>query len=129
MLGKAIYSILTGDATLTGLVETKIYPVQAPQRTSIPFVVYRENSTIPVNHQDGTAPIDGKLIQIDTYAATLTEAHTIGERIRTLLDNYSGTASDVVIRRMWFVDQDDGDYVEDLGFHGISQEYEASIQR
>lgn len=129
MLGDAIYSILSNDATLTGLVSTRIYPVQAPQRTSQPFVVYRETTTIPTDQKDGAAPKDQKQFQVDIYASGYRDAHTIANRIRTLLDAYSNTVAGVVIRQMWFSDQDDGDFVDDMGFYAVSQVYEARIQR
>lgn len=129
MLGEAIYDILSNDGTLIGIVGTKIYPVHAPQRTAAPFVTYRENTTIPTDQKDGAAPKDQKQLQVDIYAGTYTEAHTIAARIRTLLDAYAGTAQGVTIRQMWFSDQDDADFVEDMGFYGISQVYEARIQR
>lgn len=129
MLGSAIYSILSGDATLAAIIGTKIYPVQAPQRTPPPFVVYRENNTIATDQKDGSAPKDLKSVQIDIYSGTYTEAHTAADRIRVLLDAYSGTVAGVTIRQMWFSDQDDGDFLEDMNFYGISQVYEARVQR
>ena len=129
MLGEVIYSILSNDATLAAIVGAKIFPVQAPQRTAIPFITYRENNTIPTDQKDGAAPKDQIQLQVDSYATTYTQAHTISARIRTLLDAYTGTAQGVTIRQMWFSDQDDGDYIEDMGFYGVSQVYEVRIQR
>lgn len=129
MLGEAIYSILSNDATLTAITGTKIFPVQAPQRTAVPFIVYQENNTIPTDQKDGSAPKDQIQFQVDTYSSTYTQAHTIAARIRVLLDAYSGTVAGVTIRQMWFSDQDDGDFVEDMGFYGVSQLYEARVQR
>lgn len=129
MLGKAIYSILSNDTTLSDMIGTSIFPVRAPQRTARPFVVYRENNTVPTNHADGAAPKDLKSLQIDIYSATYTEAHEIADQIRVLLDAYAGTVAGVKIRQMWFSTQDDGDYLEDMDFYGISQVYEARIKR
>lgn len=129
MLGSAVYSILSDDATLTAITGTKIYPVQAPQRISVPFIVYRENGTLPVDQKDGSAPIDKIQLQVDIYSNSYIQAHTIATQVRSLLDAYTGTVSGVVIRQIWFSDQDDGDFLEDMSFYGVSQIYEVRVQR
>lgn len=129
MLAKVIYSLLSGDATLTGLVGSKIYPVKAPQKVNVPFVVFRENTTLPVNAKDGVASKELKQLQVDTYATSYLTAHEIATAIRSILDNWSGTIGGVTIRQMWFDDQDDGDFIEDLGFFGVSQSYEVKVER
>lgn len=129
MLAKAIYPLLNNDATLTALVGSKIYPVKAPQNTSVPFVVFTVNATLPVNTKEGVATKEQKQLQVDTYASTLANAGDIAEAIRNILDNHSGTTNNVNIRQMWFDDEDYGDFIEDLGFFSISQAYEVIIER
>jgi len=129
MLGNAIYNILSNASGVTNLVGTDIFPVQAPKNTNAPFVVYRINNTEPTQQKDGASPIDQEQVQVDTYAKTYTGAHSIATAIRSALDDYSGTAASIVIRHIWFEDQDDGDFTEDLGFYAISQIYEVKRQR
>jgi len=125
MIGKAIYNILSNDATLTGLVGTNIFPQIAPQDTNAPFVVYVTSNTIPSQHKDGAAPND----QVDTYAKTHSSAVNISEQIRTLLEDYEGTANGINIKTSWLDNQQDGDFVADLHFYGISQTYVFRAER
>lgn len=129
MLGEAIQTILTGYAPLTSVVGTSIYPVQAPERVSSPFVVYSFIRGTPANQKDGVSPIDGVLLQVDIYSTSVPVSNTIAEHVRAVLDNYSGTENGTTIRRIWYDTQDDGDYLEALGFFGISQAYNLKYER
>ena len=129
IIGDAIYSILSGDSTLSGLVGTKIYPVKAPQRVTFPYIVYSLSSTDPTDQKDGVSPVDDNTLEVDCYADSYRTAHTIALSIRAALDDYSGTVQGVKIRHLWFQNQSDGDFIEDYGFFAISQGYAVKIER
>lgn len=129
ILGDAIYNILSNDATLTGLVSTDIYPVSAPQGVNFPFVVYSFSSTDPTDQKDGSSPLDGSRLEVESYDKTYRGAHGIANAIRTALDDYSGAPASITIRRIWFVEQSDGDFLEDHGFFAVSQTYTVKAER
>lgn len=129
ILGDAIYSILSGDATLTGLVGTDIYPVSAPQGVNYPFVVYSFSSADPTDQKDGSSPIDDVSLNVDCYDKTYRGAQSIVNAVRDALDDYSGTAASITIRRIWFQNQSGGDFLEDHGFFAVTQSFSVKVQR
>jgi hypothetical protein len=96
----AIYGILSGDATLTALVSTRIYPEAAPQNAANPCIVYSESTPEFNDNKSGVSHLDVNLVQVDIYASTISVRNTIGARVRTLLDRYSGTVNSINIQSM-----------------------------
>lgn len=94
----AIYGILSGDATLTALVSTRIYPEAAPQNAANPLIVYSESTPEFNDNKSGVSHLDVNLVQVDVYASTISVRNTIGARVRTLLDRYSGTVNSINIQ-------------------------------
>ncbi len=94
----AIYGILSGDATLTAIVSTRIYPEAAPQNAANPCIVYSESTPEFNDNKSGVSHLDVNLVQVDVYASTISVRNTIGSRIRTLLDRYSGTVNSINIQ-------------------------------
>ena len=52
-IGETVYSILSTDAEVTGIVGNKIYPIVADVGTTFPFIVYKKGSYIPTYTKDG----------------------------------------------------------------------------
>lgn len=129
-IGKVIYSVLSGDATLTGLVSgNNIYPVTPPQNTGFPFIVYTTTNTQVTDEKDGTSPIDIRTVQVDMYAKSYDAVQTIKDRVRTLLDGYSGTVSATVVQGCRMESEDDGAYIEEVNVYAVSQAYRIRIAR
>lgn len=101
----AIYGILSVDATLTGLLATtkSIYPEIAPQGANNPCVVYVETTSEFSDSKSGVSKLDTNLIQIDIYADTIAERNVIGDRIRVLLDRYTGEVGGIKIQSIQLV--------------------------
>lgn len=98
----AIYSRLTGDATLVGLVEG-IYD-DVPQDTAYPYVVIGEETTV----NNGSKTLDGQEYTLTLHVWSryrgFKEVKQIMERIYTLLHNYdlSATGASVANLRQEF---------------------------
>lgn len=101
----AIYGILSADSTLTALLAstTSIYPEAAPQTAANPCIVYSESTPEFSDTQDGPSRLDVNLIQVDVYADTISSRNTIGARVRTLLDRYSGTVNGILVQSVQLV--------------------------
>lgn len=95
-----IYGILIADSTLTGLLATttSIFPEVAPQSAANPCIVYSESTPEFNDNMNGVSHLDVNLIQVDVYAQTIASRNTIGARVRTLLDRYSGTVNGINIQ-------------------------------
>jgi len=128
-VGKVIYSLLTSDATFTSYVGTRLYPGFVPQDTQFPAVVYSFDNQQPSNTKDGVSTDDNPTLNIDIYHESYSSAQAIAERIRTLLDYYTGTNSGVTIDRISFASQADNSYVSEYQFTVLSQAYNVRYKR
>tara|TARA_S200002703_G_scaffold158352_1_gene168476 strand:+ start:1108 stop:1518 length:411 start_codon:yes stop_codon:yes gene_type:complete len=128
-IGKAIYSILSGNATVSGLVSTRIYPVVVPQDTSFPFVVFTITSEEPSHSKDGVSGLDVISFQVDCYGLEYDENTTLANAVRTALDFYKGTIGGQNVQRIRFQDVSDGEYDEDLGVFWKSLDFDARLKR
>ena len=89
----AIRSILVADATLTGLVGSKIYPNAAPQGTQSTFVVINVISNLPTNTKAQASTMDRYRIQVSTFSTDFDTCQTVKNRIRVLPENVINTTS------------------------------------
>lgn len=128
-VGKAIYTVLTSDATLAALVSNRVYPATVPARASIPYVVYTQVGNAPTDDKDGPSALDSVMIQVDAYASNKTDSVTITERVRVLLDRLNNQVSGVNIDSVIFDGENDGDYNAQLGVYWTSQDYRFRIKR
>jgi hypothetical protein len=113
-IGDSIYSLLNGDATLVSLVGNdpasgglKLYPVVIPQGKQVPVLAYEIMADDPTPSKDGASKLDRYDIQIAVYHNNYDEAHTIIERVRTILDDYRGVNSGNDIDKIWYDNRDD----------------------
>lgn len=101
----AIYGVLSADSTLTALLAstTSIYPEVAPQNAQNPCIVYSESTPEFNDNMSGVSKLDVNVVQVDVYATTIAARNTIGARVRTLLDRYSGTTNSIKIQSIQLV--------------------------
>lgn len=104
--GKAIYSLLTSDAAVNALVNGRVYPQIAAQGASFPFAVYLLTDIDPSDTKSGVSTLDEVRYDIVVAAQTYAAAADLTEKIRTVLDRYSGTVAGVVIDSIQFVNLD-----------------------
>jgi hypothetical protein len=85
-----IYSILSGDTGLAGLLATnsgfKIYRSQAPQDLTPPLVVWNTVAGVSNNYLSETPGIDNPIIQIDCYSYDEEEVATLASLVRSALE-------------------------------------------
>lgn len=81
--------ILEGPGNATALLK-RIYPQIAPQGAVLPYVVYTRISGAPVHHIRGPTGLARARIQVDTFAATYSQALAISNANRKALDGWRG---------------------------------------
>ena len=88
-----IRKILVDDTTLQGLVGSKVYSVRASQKADPPLIVLLVAGVDPNNCKDDAG---GRLDEVSLSVSIMTtkyaQGNTIYERVRSLLDNYSGVS-------------------------------------
>jgi hypothetical protein len=85
-IGKAIYSILSNDSDVLALVETRIFPNVAPQKTEFPFIIYDVTGVQPNDTKDGPSTLDTNDVMISCYSETYSEASDLAQKIRVAMD-------------------------------------------
>ena len=105
---KALRARLIDDATMSGLVGTRIYPGRAPQKPTMPYIVYHRISTVRAATLDtGNAKVPEVRIQCDVIASTQSEVETVLSQMRIVMDNFRGTSSGVTVLGVSVDDEQD----------------------
>ena len=127
-VGLAIYNRLAIDSDVSGLVDTRIYPNVAPQRTAtFPFIVYTVTSVTPNDTKEGVSTLDVNDVLIMCYSKTYNEAADLANKVRTSMDRITeGTYNTIKIQSSQFEGYndsfsanagDEGIYVKSLDFN------------
>lgn len=70
MIEAAIRTHLIGDAGLAALVAARVYPVELPQRPTLPAITYQQISSLPTQTRDeAEAKHERTRFQFDCWAA------------------------------------------------------------
>tara|TARA_R110002020_G_scaffold1629_3_gene7338 strand:+ start:2399 stop:2845 length:447 start_codon:yes stop_codon:yes gene_type:complete len=137
-IGYAIYDILSNDASVTGLVSTRIYPNVAKQTSAFPFLVYRTISVDPTDTKggeikggtpdpsDGQSPLDTNTFEVLCFSETYSEAVNLAVKVRAALDRNTGTYVGVKVQGLSYLSsteyfdikgEGEGIYVQELSFN------------
>lgn len=120
LIGKTIYNILSANAELTAMVESKIYPLIAEQSTTYPFVIYyRENISVNRVSKDGYGEDEVNFTVVcvsDNYSQSVDIANTV----RKALEKQKINGQDITITNSCLTSVDeswnDNAYVQRLNF-------------
>jgi len=108
----ALYTVLTGDATLKAAMggTVRLYPIGASEDAVFPYLVHRIDGG-PV---DDFWPVRQSTYQLDAWSQTdnVSEILAIRKRIIELLDEYQFEATEFGAARLWL--QTDGFIPDDL---------------
>lgn len=80
-----IYTVLTADPTVSGLVGTRIYPLLMPQGVTLPALSYQRVATAPHDDLEGTQNHEWVRIQIDVWDADYAGAKTLADAVHAAL--------------------------------------------
>jgi hypothetical protein len=98
---------LVADATVSGLIASRIYPLMSSPETPLPFVLWRR--TAARREQTLATPMGVPIttVEYSVYAATYEAARTIADAMRAVLDGYGGTADNTTVRQTSLDDESD----------------------
>jgi len=123
-----IFNRLTEDATVSGLVGTKVYPDKAPQDQVAPYVIYQTLFVDPKDTKDGASELDFENVQIDCYSTSRDEAETLAEAVRTSIDRFSGTQTGQAITSVRFLTKQTI-HIWEMEMFLISHDYQIMLPR
>ena len=103
-----LVSLLSSEATITAISGTRVYIQRAPQNAIFPHVIITQMSSEENGTLDGGS---GQLrfldFDIDCKAKSSVTAESLGNAVRTYIDDYSGTAGSYTIGAVIMNDESD----------------------
>lgn len=128
MIGAAIYGILGGASAITSLVSTRIYPMVAPQNSTMPYITYSTITNTPSDTKSGVSKVDSILVQFDIYDTTVLSVEGIYEALRATLDFIApGTYNSIQIDGVAFRNERPF-FEEDFEVHRKSVDFQFRIK-
>lgn len=92
MIGKAIYTALTGNTALNAILANKVFPVVIPQSDQVPALCYWIGSKEPSNTNDGPSHLDKITLNIHIASMTYNELEDIAEKVRVIIEGVADTS-------------------------------------
>lgn len=103
-----LVSLLTAESTITAICGSRVYVNRAPQNAIFPHVIITQMSSEENGTLDGGS---GQLrfldFDIDCKAKSSVTAESLGNAVRTHIDDYSGTAGSFTIGAVIMNDESD----------------------
>lgn len=121
---------LKGTSAVTALASTRIRAGRARQDDTLPFIVVSVVGEDQVNHSTGHTNIAFRRVQVSIFDDDYNGTATLANLVRDALSGWTdGTSTPVVSMCHYIGCTDIGADVEpgqDLGIHGIAQDYNIS---
>ena len=92
-------SALIANATVSGLVGSRIYPVLAPASASLPFVTWRRSGIEREQTLGNPMGVPRVTVEFSIFGTTYNQARELADAMRLVLDGYGGTADNTQVRQ------------------------------
>mgnify|MGYP002623077025 FL=1 len=122
---KGIKALMSANSDVTDIVGTKIYPLQAPSGTALPFVTYEILSS-DVTHTKEKADFDFSRMEIVGYTTTYAEACTLIEKLKETFARASYNSGGVIIDKI-FLEQFEIEFYENPDRYACVLEIKAFV--
>lgn len=127
---KALYARLSADATISGLVGNRIIPTFAP-KGQFPQIVYELGGADRLRSHDGPIGLVKQRVTLSCISSLPTgaynQAQSLANAVKDALENQGGTWGGVVVRKVFFQDDDDAPFTDpetNLVYQSVDQEYD-----
>lgn len=121
-LDEAIYQYLIAQSDLTALVGYNIYPDVLPQKVNYPAIAFEQISGQRVLAFGNDTNYIHPVVRFNCYADSFDEARTVGEKLRSAMQNLIGTMSSLTNVTVMLVSESDNynydvdRYVDEMEF-------------
>lgn len=102
-------SLMVGDATLSALVGTRVYPAVLPQGVAYPAIRYSQVSGGDDYDMDGPDDLKRKSYQFSCVALKRSDTILVADKLQTLLSGYSGVSDGISISAVFLQNEIDGE--------------------
>ena len=86
----AIYEHLKEDATIEAIVGTKIFHINAPPGTSLPYITFQQIGGEHKHHTKGISGLTRGSWQVSCYEDNPIDGDTLSDAVRLRMDKFSG---------------------------------------
>ena len=123
ILRSGLVSLLTNESTISNIVGSRVYVSKAPQTAPLPYIVITQMTSEEFKSLDNTGNLRAIDFDIDCKADRSVEAETLGNAVRTFIQDYTGTAGTYTIGAVLLNDEST-DYeaptdASDVGVHTV----------
>ena len=122
---RGIFELLDDNGPLSSHVDSRIYPIVAPQGTALPFITYEVTGTT-ITHTKEKATHQLARVEIVAYADTYGDAVTIGGAMRNAVKRASWQMGQLVIDQI-FIDDETIEKLEDPERYAYVLEVQAFV--
>lgn len=109
-----VYSVLSNDATVNGLVSGRITPLQSPELATLPLITVERVTMNPSYSLTGDCGLDAHLMHINCFSNTYADSRAIAAAVRSAM-----AAAKHVMQN----ETEDYDPAPDPGMYRITQEW------
>lgn len=102
-IAEGLRTFLIADATVAGLVGTRIYPAILPQDPTYPAISYQYIAGASDISTDGPTGLANPTFQIDCWAPTYAAMDALFEAVRKRLNGYKGVAGGAAVQGVFLV--------------------------
>lgn len=122
-IAEALRTYILADATVAGLVGTRMDPVILQQNSPMPALTYQYISGASVISNDGPTGLENPTFQIDCWGSTYSQMDALFEAVRKRINGASGTFSGVDVQGIFLVRKRDL-YDNEAKLHRRTADYE-----
>ena len=110
-IGQAIYDILTSTASITNVLQKRIFALIADNTVSYPFIVYKRSGCTPASTKDSYYNYD-HTVELIVCTDNYTDSASIAELVVSSLEHKNGTYNNIKIDDIQLIDADE-DFIDD----------------
>ena len=122
-----LWSALTDDATVSGLVASRVYPFVIPEGVAMPAIVYQRVSTEFVQDINDASSLSAARAQITSWSETYLQAKTLSAAVRAVIENFTGTWNSLTVQAVDLEDESDifepAPSLQQRRRYGVRQDY------
>ena len=121
-LEEAVYSRLTGNAGVSALVSTRVYPNKIPQEAALPAVAYQRISARRVKAHAAPTGLARVRVQVTCVSRSYSEVKALAAAVRTAMQGVMGSVGGVTLQGSW-LETDADEYGDAETLHSVRQDY------
>ena len=128
-LPSGLYAELAATTDLTAYVNTRIYPMIAPQPAALPYIVYHKISDVRIHAMKEDVDLYHPRMQIATFSTSYLQAHQIADVVESTLKDFSGvlgSSDQPTVQRCFFDNETEFSTYDELTgkiTFGVYQDY------